>query len=70
MGSIQIGVHAPAASGELTVGSSVGGIQMRSGEAQEAFGPPTPHGFSTFGWMIEELPLAAQPIIGFSRVNS
>lgn len=72
VGSLQIGVHAPASIGELTVGSSVGGIQMRSGEAREAFGPP-PLGFSTFGWMIEELPaeFAAQPILAyFSRVNS
>ena len=71
VGLIQLGVHAPASIGELIAGSSLGGIQMRSGEAREAFGPP-PLGYSTFGWMIEELPaaLASEPILAyFSRIK-
>jgi hypothetical protein len=69
IGSIQLGVHVPASVGELSEGSSLGGIQMRSGEAREAFGPP-PVGFNTFGWMIEDLPAecAAETVLAyFSR---
>jgi NTE family protein len=69
VGVLQLGVHVPASIGELVVGSSLGGIQMRSGEVREAFGPP-PVGFNTFGWMIEDLPSAcvAEPILAyFSR---
>jgi hypothetical protein len=55
IGVIQLGLHVPASVGDLTAGSSLGGIQMRSGEAREAFGPP-PVGFNTYGWTVEDIP--------------
>ena len=76
-----VGIRRPACKGRALItpqhrstnygGLVLDGIQMRSGEGREAFGPP-PVGFTSFGWIVNDLPAAVAdtPIVTcFSRTK-